>query len=106
MYSRFSPKKIGYIVIFPGILQGVKKVQRHYSIGYNFSNKSHSILELYMLQELLNIKVSTMLKLLKSYFTIIKLEVYTQGVKRGCRLLLIIHTEVLCIQLFFILFAY
>ena len=46
-----------------------------------------------------------MKELLQSYFTIIKLEVYTQGVKQICQLLLTLHIKVLHIQLFFILFT-
>ena len=63
------------------VIQGVKKVRRHYTIGYNFSSNDHSILKLHRFQELFNIKVATMLQLLQSYFIIIKLEVYTHGVQ-------------------------
>ena len=46
-----------------------------------------------------------MLQFLQSYFTVIKLEIYTQGVKQICHLLLILFIKVLYIQLFFILFT-
>ena len=86
-------------------MQGVKKVRRHYTISYNFSSNDHSILKLRRIQELFNIKVSSMLQLLQWYFTIIKSEVYTQGVKWAWHLLLILQIKVLHIQLFFILFT-
>ena len=70
-------------------VQGVKKVRRHYTISYNFSSNGHSILKLRRFQELFNINVSSMLQLLQLYFTVIKLEVYTQGVKRASHLSLI-----------------
>ena len=69
-------------------IQGVKK----------FGNITLSVItsaaktiqsKLHKFQELFNIKVSTMLELLQSYFTIIKLEVYTQV----CHLLLILHIK-------------
>ena len=68
------------------VIQGVKKVRVHYTISYNFSSNVHSILKLRRFQELFNIKVSSMSQLLQLYFTMIKLEVYTQGVKRGLQL--------------------
>ena len=40
--------------------QGVKKVQRHYTITYNFSSNDHSILKLHRFQKLFNIKVPIM----------------------------------------------
>ena len=46
-----------------------------------------------------------MLQLLQLYFTIITLEVYTEGVKRHCVLLLILHKKMSHIQLLFILFT-
>lgn len=75
------------------LLLVVIKVRRHYSISYIFNSNDRSILKLYRFKEysIFNIRVSTILQLFQSYFTIIKSEVYIQGIEWACHLLLILH---------------